>query len=408
VLKSTMHLDIKSILSNPTEFDKSMKNRGENIISDQIVHPYRIWQSSNLELEQISAKLNALSKSFDKDNIKQCTELGERKKLLEVKVKELRSQLDYELDRLPNLLDTEVPVGKNSDDNVVLEYRNDKPNISMPRHHEDIAVDLGMWAREEAIAMSGSRFICLRGDLAKLERTLIRFALDINTKAGYKEVSVPFLVKRHSMYNTGQLPKFEEDYFAFSDYALISTGEIPLVNLYTGKTLQHSELPIKLTTHTPCFRSEAGSLGKDTKGLIRLHQFHKIELVTITDQENSSAMHLEMLEHVKKILDMLKLHYRVVEVCSGDIGFTAARQFDIEAWMPGQNKYVEVASCSNCRDFQARRMKTKYSLAGNLHYVHTLNSTSIACGRIIAAILENYCFMGEFVLPDILYGYWDN
>lgn len=402
-----MTLNPKDIIASPEKFNRSMINRNESIMARDVEIVYLEWKDTNAKLESISHELNKLSKDFNKENQARCKELAELKKVCEKDASDKRDALDQMLYKLPNIIDDSVPLGKNSDDNVALEYHGAKPQILHPMHHEDIASKMGFWHRDEAVNMSGSRFIMLTDKLAKLERTLVQFALSENTKAGFMEVSVPFIVKQSSMYNSGQLPKFLEDHFAFDDYGLISTGEIPLVNYYANKTIDENMLPVKLTTHTPCFRQEAGSLGKDTKGLIRLHQFHKVELVAFTTAIQSEDMHMYMLNHIKHLLNLLGLHYRVVDICSGDIGFTASRQFDVEVWMAGQDKYVEVASCSNCKDFQARRMKAKYTGSnGKSELLHTLNGTAIACGRIIAAILEHYCHNGEFILPEALRGYY--
>ena len=399
-----MILNIKYILSNKDEFDHFMKNRNETIRSTDIEDAYIKWRDVNLELEDISAQLNRASKSFDKNKITHCKELTEKRKLLEKVEHEKKNALEYIIERVPNILD-DVPLGKDSSDNMVIDYFGTKPEIHHPVHHEDIAKSLHLWGRDEAVEMSGSRFVLLTGKLAKLERVLGQHVLNMLLDKGFMEMSVPYIVKENSMYNTGQLPKFSGEYFSFEDRCLISTGEIPLLNYFANKTLDN--LPIKVTTLSPCFRKEAGSLGKDTKGLIRLHQFHKVEMIAITKPEESHSMHKELLNQVKEILDILELHYRVIEICSGDIGFTAQKQFDIEVWMPSQNNYVEVASCSNCGEFQARRMKTKHIKEdGSKEFVHTLNSTALACGRIIAAILENHCHAGEFVLPKVLQKYF--
>jgi seryl-tRNA synthetase len=404
-----MIISAKSIIESPDKFDKDMAARNENIRATDISQLYQNWRSSLQELETVAHELNQLSKQFNEAVKERCVFLGQRKAELAEKTDTHKRDLDSTLDRIPNWLDNHTPIGRTDADNRIVGYHHPHTHASdVPhqykhcRHHEDIAEELGFWCRKEAVDMSGSRFIVLTGKLAQLERALIQFVMDCNLKSGFTEVSVPFLVRPNALYNAGQLPKFANQFFMCDqDYALIPTGEVPLINLVAGQTIQN--LPMKLTTHTPCFRREAGSLGRDTKGLIRLHQFHKVEIVAITEANASSDIHLEMLEHIKHILDLLKLPYRVVEVCSGEIAFTALRQFDIEAWMPGQAQYIEVASCSNCGDFQARRMGTKDE---NGEYVHTLNGTAIACGRIIAAILENTCADGHLVIPEVLQKYF--
>lgn len=400
---------LKNITQHPDLFDWSMQARGESMRAKDVVVLYDDWREVQAKLEEIAARLNSLSKSFTPENREEAIKLNQSKEELHLEAKSKRNKLDHLLDRLPNLLDNKVPMGKSEHENMVVEYCGVKPEIANPRHHEDIALELGMWSRDEAVRMSGSRFICLTDKLAKLERVLGQFVLEKNIEVGFTEISVPYLVHKHALYNTGQLPKFTEDFFQLDDFALIPTGEVPLVNYYSGKTLENlAQNPIKITAQTPCFRSEAGSLGRDTKGLIRVHQFQKVEMVAITTPEESESMHFYLLDQVKNTLDLLGLHYRVIEICSGDIGFTAARQFDVEVWMPGQNKYVEVSSCSNCKDFQSRRMKTKYrDSEGKMNFVHTLNCTGIACGRIVAAILENHCASGDFVLPQCLAHYYN-
>jgi len=393
-----MILNPKDIIENEVKFDSDMKARGESVNSSLIKMLYTDWRDSLQELENTAHSLNKLSKNFSPENRVLCDELSERRKVLEVEVHNKKAALDWQLDRIPNWLDSSVPIGKNSDDNVPIEYHNEHMVPPKSRHHEEIAETLGWWYRDEAVAMSGSRFVVLSDKLAKLERVLMQFALHEGEKAGFLEFSVPYLILEHALYNTGQLPKFEQDYFRSGGHALIPTGEMPLVNLVAGKKLEHS---LRFMTGTSCFRKEAGSLGRDTKGLIRLHQFQKVELVCITDAANSHTVHLEMLSHIRHLLDLLVLPYRVVEVCSGDLGFTARKQFDVEVFMPSSDKYVEVASCSNCGDFQARRMGTKM----NGELAHTLNGTGLACGRIIAAILEHYCY-DEFKIPSVLESYW--
>lgn len=398
-----MNLDIKrDILYRQNDFDLMMINRNEFINSSEVQLKYNSWNSIQAQYEYTTQQLNTLSKSKNA-NRDVCKDLSNKSKELKDLANFKKQELDDLISRIPNFLDKSVPIGKNSDDNVVLEYCNAKPVIENPIHHEDIAINLGFWARNEAIKMSGSRFIILKDKLAKLERVLAYHALSFLTDHGFTELSIPNLVQKEAMYNTGQLPKFDGAFFGDDNYCLIPTGEVPLVNYFAGKTIQDN---IIVTTLSDCFRKEPGSLGRDTKGLIRLHQFKKVEMVAVVKPEDSESMHLQFLSHIKSILNSLSLHYRVVNVCSGDIGFTANKQFDVEVWMPSYNKYVEVASCSNCGDFQARRMNLKYHADNNKVLAHTLNGTGLACGRIVAAILENFCYNNQFHIPKVLQQYF--
>ncbi len=400
-----MILDIKrDILLDMKNFDRMMEYRGDDSRSTAIKTIYDQWSKVQSEYESIKYELNKLSKSqyIDQDLCKN----------MSIKSKELKNlaliekhKLDDIIAMTPNILDAAVPIGASSDNNVVLSYHNTKPLIECPLHHEDIAIKLGCWAREESVAMSGSRFIILKGVLAKLERALAQYALNYLNNNGFMELSIPQLVQKEAMYNTRQLPKFEGDFFNDGNYCLIPTGEIPLVNYFANKIIDSIKI---VTAVSHCFRKEPGSLGRDTKGLIRLHQFQKVEMVAVTDSDSSHKIHLQLLEYIKYILDSFQLHYRVVEVCSGDIGFTAKRQFDVEVWMPSYNKYIEVASCSNCGDFQARRMNCKFIKDGDKAFAHTLNATGLACGRIIAAILENFSYDGILRIPEVLKKYMDS
>lgn len=381
-----------------------MQLRGENVTADQLEILYNQVREIEIKTEELSRQINEISKSkqvVTQEMRQKSKSLGEERAELEIELENRRKIFNELLYFVPNWLLDEVPEGRDASENIVI-YTSHLPKKDSSEHHEDIASALGLWARKEATDMSRSRFIVLKDKLAKLERALAQFALNYLTKHGFSEMSVPYLVNKDAMFNTGQLPKFAEQFFESDEFCLIPTGEVPLVNYFTGKNL--AELPVRMTACTPCFRKEAGSLGKDTKGLIRLHQFTKVEMVCITREDESQRVHQELLEHIKAMLELLGLHYRVVKLCSGDMGFTAGLQFDVEVWMPNQQAYVEVASCSNCLDFQARRMKTTYVDAETKQrkFVHTLNATALACGRITAAILENYCSNSEFKVPECL------
>lgn len=315
-------------------------------------------------------------------------------------LKQAKSQLDdllAELHRihldLPNLLDESVPVGKDEKDNQVLLSWGKKPVFDFkPKEHYDLfprLVDL-----ELAAELSGSRFTLLRGSIALLHRALAQMMLDVHTREhSYEEVYVPLIVKRDALINTTQLPKFAADVFHLreKEACLIPTSEVPLVNLVANRVIEEQELPIKVTAYSPCFRSEAGSYGKDVKGMLRLHQFDKVELVRITKPAESWDALEEMCREAQKILQLLELPYRVATLCAGDTGFAATKTYDIEVWLPGQDRYREISSCSNCTDFQARRMQTRWrDSQGNKELVHTLNASGLAVGRTLIAVLENY------------------
>lgn len=398
-----MLLDIKhDIINNADAFNQMMKKRGhDDITAEHVQVLYTEWLEAKNAFDDVSRELNQLSKNFDpmqKDHAKNISQ--KRSELSMVASQKHQTLQDYVL-HIPNLLHHDAPYGVSDADNIAIHHYGEALPAS-GRHHEEVLQDAGYIMKDEAVTMSGSRFMCLQGDAAYLERKLINYVMNKCRQDGFLEVSVPVLVKDHALVNTGKLPKFAGDFFTIDaqnsiesrDHThyqcLIPTGEVSLANLYANKTLQLQDLPIKLMTMTPCFRKEAGSLGRDTKGLIRLHQFNKVEMFAFTAPEDSENMHQHMLKMTQSILEDLQLPYRIISICSGDIGFTAARQFDIEVWMPGQGKYVEVASISNCWNFQSRRMKTKYITDDKCSaLVHTLNGTAIASGRIIAALAEH-------------------
>lgn len=309
---------------------------------------------------------------------------------------------------IPNAPDDEVPDGDGEDDNVVLRVVGEKPRFDFePQQHWDLGEALGMLDFERAAKITGARFTVYTGALARLERALAAFMLDMHTgDHGYTEVLPPFMVNAASMQGTGQFPKFEEDAFKVSDgYVLVPTAEVPLTNLHRDEII---DLPKQYTAWTPCFRREAGGYGRDTRGLIRQHQFQKVELVCFCEPEHSEAAHAALTGHAEAILDALGLHYRVVDLCTGDLGFSAARTFDLEVWLPGQAAYREISSCSNFRDFQARRAQIRYRREGvkKPQLVHTLNGSGLAVGRTVVAILENYQLAdGRVRVPDALRPY---
>ncbi|MFN3461208.1 MAG: serine--tRNA ligase, partial [Oceanibaculum sp.] len=314
---------------------------------------------------------------------------------LEAEEKTLGEGLDSILAGIPNLPAADVPDGTDESQNVeVRRWGNPRNFAFQPKEHFEIGEGLGMMDFEAAAKLSGARFVVLRKHLARLERALAAFMLDIHTlEFGYTETQVPYMVRDHVLYGTGQLPKFGEDLFrTTNDYWLIPTAEVPLTNLVADSILDEKELPLRFTAYSPCFRSEAGAAGKDTRGMIRQHQFTKVELVSIAHPDRSDEEHKRMTQAAQAVLERLELPYRTVVLCTGDMGFGARKTYDIEVWLPGQGTYREISSCSNCGDFQARRMKARFRPEGekNTRFVHTLNGSGLAVGRTMVAILENY------------------
>ena len=321
-------------------------------------------------------------------------------------------ELNAILTRIPNIPAKDIPSGKNEKDNIEYKKWGKKPEFKFnPKKHFEIGENLNLMNFDIASKLSGSRFVVLKGMLAKLERAIAQFMLDKHTNEnGYTEMIVPFLVKDDSLFGTGQLPKFSEDLFTAGDnHWLIPTAEVPLTNLVRDQILNENSLPMRVTSYTPCFRSEAGAAGKDTRGMLRQHQFTKVELVSITIPEHSKKELERMLKSAESILQDLNIHYRVMTLCSGDIGFAANKTYDIEVWLPGEKLYREISSCSNCGDFQARRMNAKFKRGNKNMYVHTLNGSGLAVGRTLIAVLENYQTKdGNVIIPEVLRKYLNN
>ena len=340
-------------------------------------------------------------------------ETSQKIKDLDAELASIQSSLQDIVMTIPNLCDDSVPVGRNDSDNVEVKKWGDKPVFSFaPKSHWELGEQLGILDFERAAKISGTRFSLLSGFASRLDRALTNFMLDLHTQRnGYTEVLPPFLVNNASMTATGQLPKFEADLFKISDWDLylIPTAEVPVTNIYREETIAERDLPIKFTAFTPCFRSEAGSYGKDTRGLIRQHQFTKVELVKFTTPE-TSAQELELLlADAESVLQLLGLHYRIVTLCSGDLGFSATKTYDIEVWLPGQQAYREISSCSNFLDFQARRGSIRYRPEGQKksRLVHTLNGSGLAIGRTLVAVMENYQQEdGSIRIPPVLEPYF--
>ena len=440
-------LDIKWIVENPKIFDENMKNRGADFKSSDLIKLDEKRREITTQIQELQNQRNNLAKkiSYFKGNHQggfpdgsgygfgqgsgagfgdgsgmgnnyYIEELMSNSKEINEKLKNLEENFnqDQELGNIlltiPNILDEEVPIGKSENDNQEVEKWGELPKFDFqPKEHFEIGEKLGELDFEQSAKISGARFSTLSGGLAKLERALSNFMLDVATEFGYEEISPPNLVKDQAMIGSGQLPKFASEAFQTTNgYWLIPTAEVSLVNLAMEKTFDEGQLPIRLTAYTPCFRSEAGSAGKDTRGMIRQHQFKKVELVSITDQESSKIEHERMTNIACEILKRLNLPYRKVLLCSADIGFNSNKTYDLEVWLPGQNKYREISSCSNCGDFQARRMKAKYKNKTSKKplFVHTLNGSSLAVGRTIIAILENYQNKdGSFNIPQVLEKY---
>ena len=378
------------------------------------------------EVESLKNRRNIVSKEIavfkkNKDEagaaplIDEMKHVGIRIKQLDDELGGVHRELDEIVMSVPNLCDDSVPEGSDDEDNIEIKRWGEKPEFSFtPKPHWEIGVDEGFLDFERAAKLSGARFALLSGFGARLERALINFMLDVQTtRHGYREILPPFLVNTPTMTATGQLPKFEEDLFKIKDWDLylIPTAEVPVTNIHREETVEERELPIKYTAFTPCFRSEAGSYGRDTRGLIRQHQFNKVELVKFTTPETSSDELESLLADAEEILQMLGLHYRVVTLCSGDLGFSATKTYDIEVWLPGQQAYREISSCSNFLDFQARRGSIRYRPDGEKksRLVHTLNGSGLAVGRTLLAIVENYQREdGSVKIPEILTPYLES
>jgi seryl-tRNA synthetase len=327
-------------------------------------------------------------------------------------LKECEARFEHFILTLPNLPHPSVKVGNNETENLEMRRWGEPSKFAFaPKNHWDIGEELGILDFERAAKIAGARFAVYRDAGARLERALINFMLDLHTREhGYREILPPALVNRAALVGTGQLPKFEEDLFhlAPGDYFLIPTAEVPLTNLHRGEIIERQDLPIKYVAYTPCFRSEAGSYGKDVRGLIRQHQFNKVEMVKFTEPEDSYDELESMVQNAEAVLQRLRLPYRVVELCTGDMGFGAAKTYDLEIWLPGQNTYREISSCSNCEDFQARRANIRYRKdnKGRPIFVHTLNGSGLAVGRTLVAVLENYQQEdGSVVVPEALRPY---
>ena len=414
-------LDIKFVRSNTEDVREGLRKRRSKLDLEQFLAIDRKRRDQLLEAEELKARRNQASgdiarmkKSGENADVL-LAEMGAmsgRIKALDEELRDIDRQTDDWVLSIPNVPHASVPEGVDDTDNVQVRAWGAKPELDFaPKEHWELGTALGGLDFETAAKITGSRFVILKDWAARMERALISFMLDVQTREnGYAEVMPPVIVNRESLMGTGQLPKFEEDLFRLGDsnYYLIPTAEVPVTNIYRDTTLTESDLPIAHCAYTACFRSEAGSYGKDTKGMIRQHQFDKVELVRFVHPESSYDELEKLLGHAESILQKLGLHYRVVTLCAGDLGFSSAKTYDIEVWLPGQNAYREISSCSNFEDFQARRAGIRYKPANakKSRLVHTLNGSGLAVGRTMVAILENYQQAdGSVMVPEALRPY---
>jgi seryl-tRNA synthetase len=414
-------LEAKYIRDHLDEVRQRLGLRGQNIDLDQFVRIDGERRKAIQEWEQLRALQKKVSDDVSKkkregqdaaDLIAEMKKVSQELKDLDGVVQEKEKILNDFLLTVPNLPHATVPVGKESAENVEVRRWGDIPKFSFePKAHWDIGEELGILDFKAGAKIAGARFTLYWGLGAVLERALINFMLDLHTREhGYLEVLPPFMVNRVTMTGTGQLPKFEEDLFKIqgTDYFLIPTAEVPVTNIHQDEVLEEEALPLYYAAYTPCFRAEAGSYGKDTRGLIRQHQFNKVEMVKFSKPDTSYEELEKLLINAEEVLKRLRLPYRVVNLCTGDLGFAAAKTYDIEVWLPGQNTYKEISSCSNFEDFQARRAKIRYRVSGKnkTEYVHTLNGSGLAVGRTLVAILENYQQAdGTVLIPEALRSY---
>lgn len=416
-------LDIKLLRNNFEEVEKALATRNEDFdlskfkeLDERRRALLGEMEAKKSEQKKVSKEIPAKKKAGEDVTavLAEMKELSEEVKALNSQVNEVEAELNAWMLTIPNIPNPTVPEGQTDEDNVEIRKFGEPTKFDFePKAHWDLGKDLGILDPETAAKISGTRFTVYRDLGARLERAITNFYLDVHTSQhGYTEVFPPFMVSRESMTGTGQLPKFEEDAYKVigdgKEYFLVPTAEVPVTNMYRDQILDGASLPIKHCAYTACFRAEAGSAGRDTRGLIRQHQFNKVELVKFTKPEDSYAELEKLTNDAEEVLQMLGLPYRVVKICIGDLGFTAAMKYDIEVWMPSYNRYVEISSCSNFEEFQARRANIKYkdNIKDKAQYVHTLNGSGVAIGRTTAAILENYQQEdGSIVIPEVLRPY---
>ena len=416
-------LDLKRIRNNPEEIKKALTNRGEDFdlsVIDEVIKLDEKRRTILSEVEVLKSKRNQVSAEIPKLKkagedvapiMSEMKELGNEIKEHDTNLSEVNEKLEYLMLRIPNIPNPEVPDGDSDEDNVEIKRWGEPRKFDgEPKAHWDLGADLNILDAERGGKVAGSRFTFYKGLGARLERAVLNYFMDKHSdEHGYTEVLPPYMVNRNSMTGTGQLPKFEEDAFKVENngFFLIPTAEVPVTNMYRDEVLNGEELPIKHVAYSACFRAEAGSAGRDTRGLIRQHQFNKVELVKFTRPENSYDELEKLVRDAEEVLEELGLPYRKVRICKGDLGFTAALKFDLEVWMPSYNRYVEISSCSNFEEFQARRANIKFRDGkGKPQFVHTLNGSGLAVGRTVAAILENYQNEdGTVTVPDALKRY---
>lgn len=414
-------LDIKLVRNEPEKVRAGMAKRGVEVPLDQFLNLDEERRRKLAEVEQLKNKRNTVSKEVGRLKaqgqdatglIQEMQEVGGRIQALDQGIREIEEQLNQILMVIPNIPHESVPVGKDETENQLIRTWGEPRKFDFqPKTHDEIGTGIGIMDFERAAKISGARFVVMTGWGAKLERALFNFMLDLHTREhGYTEIFPPFLVNRASMTGTGQLPKFEEDMFKCTpgDFYLIPTAEVPVTNLHRDEILNVEQLPIKYAAYSACFRAEAGSAGRDTKGIIRQHQFNKVELVKFTRPDESYQEHEKLVHDAEDVLQRLGLPYRIMLLCSGDQGFSAAKCYDLEVWLPSFNTYREISSCSNFEDFQARRANIRYRPAPGAkpEFVHTLNGSGVAVGRTVAAILENYQNEdGSVTIPEALRPY---
>ncbi|MBN1684417.1 MAG: serine--tRNA ligase [Gammaproteobacteria bacterium] len=412
---------INQLRNNIKQVAENLKQRGFELDVKTFEQLETERKTIQTKTEQLQAERNANAKAIGQAKTKgediqplleKVEHLGDELKVSEDKFRDIQEQLHQFLAAIPNVLDDSVPNGQSEEDNVEIRRWGEPTRFDFePKDHVDLGERLGLMDFEMAAKLSGARFVVLYGALAKLQRALIQFMLDLHTmEHGYQEVYVPYLVNEASMFGTGQLPKFDNGFKLDFDpaYYLVPTAEVPVTNLVRDVILDVSDLPKKFVCHTACFRSESGSYGKDTRGMLRQHQFEKVEMVQIVKPEESEQILEGLTKNAETVLQKLKLSYRVVALCAGDIGFASAKTYDLEVWLPGQNRYREISSCSNFKDFQARRMKARFRdpKTGKIEYVHTLNGSGLAVGRTLIAIMENYQNKdGSIRIPEALQSY---
>lgn len=398
-------LDLKLVRANPDAVREGMRKKRVEAPLDELLALDERRRELLVQVEQMKSRRNALSEEVGRrkkagegaeDLMAEARDLGQRIKELDEEVRALEERIRQILLLIPNLPDPSVPEGADASENVEVRRWGEPPRFAFePRPHWELGVRLGIFDFERAAKISGARFVVERGMGARLERALISFMLDLHTREhGYVEIAPPYLVNRDSMIGTGQLPKFAEDMFKCEgyEYYLIPTAEVPVTNLHRGEILEATQLPIYYASYTACFRAEAGAAGRDTRGLIRVHQFNKVELVKFVRPETSFEELEKLVRDAEEVLERLGLPYRTMLLCTGDMGFSNAKQYDIEVWMPSYGRYVEISSCSNFTDYQARRAEIRYrpEPGAKAEYVHTLNGSGLAVGRCVAAILENF------------------